>query len=240
MKSILKIKHIAMIITFVFLSVWNTNAQELSLGTDIVNRYIWRGLKAGGESPNIQPNAAFSTGGFTVGFWGAFPFEPAILEEIDFYGSYTFTMENAGGLSLGFTDYMFPNSGTPIYDFSNYDDTSGAGAHFVELNATYSGPESFPISLSFNIFVYNVEHNPIYFQLGYNTSINDFGLGLFLGATPGDDNGYYGVTEFDVINVGFTVSKTISITESFGLPIFGSVITNPASEDLFYVFGVKL
>lgn len=240
MKSICNKKIISVLSLFLLLVTVNINAQNLSLGTDIVNRYIWRGLRLGGESPSIQPNVAFTSGGFTVGFWGAYPFEPTVLEEIDFYSSYTFTLENAGALSLGFTDYINPNSGTPVFNFNNYDNADGPGAHYIELNAGYSGPENFPISLSINVFVYNLEHNPIYFQLGYNTAVNDVGLSLFVGGTTGEDNGYYGVTDFDIINAGFTVSKTIPITESFSLPVFGSLIANPAADNLFYVFGVRL
>ena len=39
---------------------------ELSLGADLVSRYIWRG-KDFGNSPAIQPNVAFSVAGFKIG-----------------------------------------------------------------------------------------------------------------------------------------------------------------------------
>lgn len=224
-------------IFFLFCSV--SFSQELSVGTDVVNRYIWRGLKLGGESPSIQPNVALSAGNFSVGFWGAYPFDPNILEEIDFYANYTIPIDEAGEFNLGFTDYINPNSGTPIFNFHNYNSDKGPGAHFLEVNANYAGPESFPIQLSFNIFVYNLEHNPIYFQLGYSTSVNDIGLDLFVGGSPGEANGYYGITDFDVINVGFKASKSIAISDKFSLPIFGSIIANPSIDAMYYVFGVQ-
>lgn len=240
MKSICSKKNISVLSLFLLLVTININSQSLSLGTDVVNRYIWRGLKLGGESPSIQPNIALISGGFTIGFWGAYPFESTVLEEIDFYSSYTFSLENAGALSVGFTDYINPNSGTPVFNFNNYDNVDGPGAHYIELNAGYSGPENFPLSLSVNVFVYNLKNNPIYFQVGYNTAIDDVGLSLFLGGTPGEDTKYYGVDKFSVINTGFTVSKSIKITESFSLPVFGSLIANPALDNLFYVFGIRL
>jgi hypothetical protein len=225
---------------FFGLSTINSFTQSISLGTDLVNRYIWRGLNAGGGSPSVQPNASLMAGGFTIGFWGAYPLEPNLLEEIDLYASYAFVLEESGSLSLGFTDYIFPNSGTRIFNFHNYNDPNGPGAHFLEINAGYSGPENLPVYLSFNVFVYNLKNNPIYFQVGYNTNIEDVDLNLFVGGTPGEDTGYYGVTKFNIINTGFTVSKSIKITESFSLPIFGSLIANPASGNLYYVFGIKL
>ena len=35
-------------------------------------------------------------------------------------------------------------------------------------------------------------------------------------------------------------SKEIKVTDSFSLPVFGSVILNPNSQDLFFVFGFSL
>ena len=216
-------------------------AQELSVGTDIVSRYIWRGTDLGGNTPSLQPTISYSISGFTAGFWGAYSLsDPAGLNEVDIYANYSFELAESGSLSLGFTDYTNPNSGTKYGNFNNYDDPAGPGAHFVELNVGYSGPESFPISLSFNYFLYNVANNPIYFEVGYSTSLNDVDLSLFLGGTPGETGGYYGVTDFSMINTGLKVSKSIKITDSFSLPIFGSVILNPASENLFYVLGVSL
>ena len=135
---------------------------------------------------------------------------------------------------------MNPNSGTKIGNFNNYDDPNGPGAHFLEGNFIYSAPESFPIYLSFNVFFYNVENNPIYIEAGYSTSLKDVGVSLFLGATPGEKAGYYGVDNFSVINTGIKLSKEIKVTDSFTLPVFGSVILNPASEDLFFVLGFSL
>ena len=229
------------LLLLILISFNRINAQDISVGADIVSRYIWRGLDLGVNTPSIQPTVKLTTGGLTAGFWGAYAFSnPEALEEIDIYASYTFNIAESGALSLGVTDYTNPNNGTKIGNINNYDDENGPGAHFVELNAGYTGPESFPISLSFNMFLYNVENNPVYFQVGYATSVNDIGLSAFIGGTPGEDVGYYGVTDFSLINVGFTASKSIKISDSFSIPLFGSVILNPAAEDLFYVVGFSL
>lgn len=227
---------------FLIVLISNTYfAQTISVNVDFVNRYIWRGFDLGANTPSVQPNVKFSTGGFSTGFWGAYALaNENALEEIDFYASYSFAIAQSGSLSLGLTDYMNPNSGTKIGNIHNHNDAEGPGAHFVELNIGYTGPESFPISLSFNSFIYNLANNPIYFQVGYATSIEDVGLSLFVGGTPGEDTGYYGVTDFSIINVGFTAIRSINVTESFSVPIFGSIILNPAAEDLFYVLGFSL
>ncbi len=229
-------------ILYLIIFIPNLNiAQSLSVNVDFVNRYIWRGFDLGANTPSLQPNVKFSAGDFSAGFWGAYALaNEKALEEIDFYAGYSFSLSESGSIYIGFTDYMNPNSGIKIGSFSNYDDSDGPGAHYLELNAGYSGPESFPFTFSFNSFVYNIENNPIYFQIAYNTSIDDVGFSIFTGATTGDENGYYGVTEFSVINLGFTASKSIKVTESFSVPLFGSIILNPAAEDLFYVLGFSL
>lgn len=238
MKTIYKLLPILL---FVFINSANIKAQEISLNTDFVNRYIWRGIDLGGNTPSIQPTLSLAAGNFNVGFWGAYSLsDPAGLNEIDFYASYSFELSSSGSLNIGFTDYTNPNSGTKIGNFNNYDNPNGPGAHFIELNANYNGPESFPLSLSLNYFLHNVANNPFYFQVGFTTSINDVGLNLFVGGTPGESGGYYGVTDFSLINVGFKASKEIKITDSFSIPLSGSVILNPASEDLFYVVGITL
>ena len=65
-------KLFAILFALLLLSVTTAKAQELSVGTDIVSRYIWRGIDLGGNTPSIQPTLEFSTGGFAVGFWGAY------------------------------------------------------------------------------------------------------------------------------------------------------------------------
>jgi hypothetical protein len=242
MKSLLrKFAALICLLTAFFALSNKVTAQDISVGTDIVNRYIWRGFDLGKNSPSIQPTVKLTTGGLTAGFWGAYSFANSeALNEIDIYASYSLNIAESGALSLGFTDYTNPNSGTKMGNFNNYDNENGPGAHFVELNAGYSGPASFPISVSFNMFLYNLKNNPVYVQVGYATSVKDVGLSAFVGGTPGEDTGYYGVTDFSIINVGFTASKSIKITDSFSVPLFGSVILNPASEDLFYVVGISL
>lgn len=236
----IKILGFICLISILFISS-KTYAQDISVGTDIVSRYIWRGIDLGKGSPSIQPTVKLSTAGFTGGFWGAYAFaNPDALDEIDIYASYSLNIAESGAISLGVTDYTNPNSGTKIGNIHNHNDEEGPGAHFIELNAGYTGPESFPLSISFNAFLYNVKNNPIYFQLGYSTTIKEVGFSAFVGGTPGEDGLYYGVENFSIINVGFTATKAIKITDSFSVPLFGSVMLNPAAENLFYVVGISL
>lgn len=247
MKTFLRIK-LLLLLTVIF--TVGTYAQELSVGTDVVNRYLWRGTDFG-DSPSIQPTVELDAGGFAVGFWGAYPTNnDTHAEEVDFYAGYNIDINSSGSIYLGFTDYMFPTTGFQLTNFNNWDDTTsadGPGSHSLELNLGYSGPESFPISIGVNVFIHNVMDNPIYFELGYSCAVQDVGLDFFVGGAVGDGAAYYGAVKddgtpktFDIVNTGITASKEIKFSDDFSLPIFGSIIVNPATESLFYVFGFSL
>lgn len=228
------LKHFftALIITAVsVLSYNNIKAQEVSLGADIVSKYMWRGLEIN-KSPNIQPSLSYSSGGFEGGFWGSYALTKDAGDvasyEIDAYLSYSF-----GDFGLLLTDYYFPESGIKIGKF----DGDGVGAHTLEIGASYSGP----ISISAYYNIHNDVGNNIYFEVGYSTSVGDVGLDLFVGGTPGseDNPGYYGSDNLAIINIGVTASKSIKVTDDFELPVFTSFILNPKAEIGYMVFGLS-
>ena len=122
----------------------------------------------------------------------------------------------------------------------------------------YSGTEKFPISLLASVMVYGADKKitstdaagnvilstdnnySLYFEVGYShTMSNDVSLDLFAGVVPVESY-YYGVTDFSLINLGLKASKSIKITDDFSLPINLSIITNPDSENVFFVFGISL
>ena len=223
----------------ILISLLSTNllAQSsfsLSAGGDLVSRYIWRGLEING-APNLQPAVEGSFGGFAVGFWGSYAFsERTSTDELDFYAGYTFSTESAGDFGLLFTDYYFP-TGSRISDFS---DTSSA--HYLEAAVTYSGPSSLPLSLFLGYTFKPAGVEALYWEVSYSASVDAFGFDIFVAGTNGGEGGYYGATDFAVINTGFKVSQDINIGESLQMPLFVSFIANPNEETVYLVFGVGL
>ena len=211
---------------------------EISLGADLVSRYIWRGADFG-NSPSIQPTLAISNSGFEIGVWGAYQLgrdtnsNPA--DEIDFSIGYSFGIGETT-FNLLATDYYYPNSGKKFGNFKN----DGLGAHIIETSASFSGPESLPLYFSASVNVYNEVDNSAYFEIGYSTSVQNTSLSFFAGATTGGDNLYYGTRNFNFINLGVTAVKDIKITDDFSFPIFGSFILNPNIEIAYFVFGISL
>ena len=85
------------------------DAPELSMGTDIVNQYIWRGQKLGEVS--LQPTLGVSYKGLSLTAWGSVGLSrPKDTKEFDLTLAYT-----VGGFNIGITDYWFDTAGDKYF-----------------------------------------------------------------------------------------------------------------------------
>ncbi|MDR0799524.1 MAG: hypothetical protein LBN18_07190 [Dysgonamonadaceae bacterium] len=231
-------KVIFTVIVFVC-SLAGVKAQEFSVGADLVSSYVWRGSLGAGTS--IQPAASLEYNGLTVGAWGSVDIASAGTKEVDFFAGYS-----ACGASFTITDYWWNGEG--VQKYFNYDSHNELG-HRFEASVGYTLPvEKFPLSLKWNTFFtgydnYTVKEGELkrsystYIEATYPFSVKEIGLEAALGLTPWE--GLY-ASEFSVINLSLKAKKDIKITDSFSLPVFGQIITNPRSEDIFFVFGITL
>lgn len=225
LKKLLKSVLLTAIITVIIgttVNLKNAQAQELSPGVDLYSTYVWRGVAYSG--PSIQPYVDFTAGNFTLGAWGSQGIDGIVsgsdystgFQEMDLYASYSFDF----GLSLGVTDYYYPGS---LY----FDGES----HAFELNGGYSSGD---FSIAANYIVNEAAGagsagGDMYFELGYGP--------VFIG---GGDGWHTSDGDFDIVNIGVNASKEIKITDSFSLPISGSVILNPHTEQLYILAGISL
>lgn len=246
-----EIKYLSRIIfvLFAFLFTSQIKAQDLSLdvNADLVSRYLWRGINVN-DQPNIQPAITLGYSGFNLGFWGSYglthqnPSDQyySTSQEIDTWLSYSVPLNNGMNIGAVVTDYYFPNGGIRIGNFNNYDNVNGPGAHTIEAGINFTGPETFPLSLSGYVNVYNDKGNNVYLQADYGVDFNEFALSFFIGASTGskDNPAYYGTENFNVINIGINASREIKITEDFSLPVFCSYILNPRAEISYLIFGI--
>lgn len=214
-------KNVNALLVLVLIIVGSVRANaQWSTGADLYSSYVWRGVQYGG--PSVQPYVDYTKGGFSIGAWGSAGFDGTM--EMDLYASYGFDF----GLSIGATDYYYP--GTEYFEFSD-----SIGAHGFELNLAY---EVKGLSLSANYMLNEAggagtAGGDMYFELGYSFK----SLDLFVGA---GDGWHTPDGEFGVVNVGIGTSKEIPITEKFSLPVSGSVILNPTTEQFFIVVGISL
>jgi hypothetical protein len=193
---------------------------------DIYSSYIWRGLKFG-TGAAFQPSVDFTAGGFTIGAWGSYSTGSDEAPETDLYATYAFGLGENGALSFTVTDYYFPGS-----EYFNGD------SHFIEplVNLGLGN-----LSLTAAYMIYNAAPNgsgDIYLQAGYTAGP--------VTLTLGGGNGQYSFEDededdkFAISNIAIGTSKEIKITDSFSLPISGSIILNPSTEQLFVVVGISL
>ena len=228
MKKILMITaSVLLLMTFIpSVNAQEEEASKWNAGLDIYSSYIWRGLKFG-TGAAFQPSVDFTAGGFTIGAWGSYSTGNENFEETDLYATYAFNLGEKAALSFTVTDYFFPGT-----EYFNGD------SHFIEplVNLGLGN-----LSLTAAYMFYNAAPNgsgDIYLQAGYTAGP--------VSLTLGGGNGQYSIEDededdkFAISNIGIGTSREIKITDSFSLPISGSVILNPSTEQLFVVVGISL
>ena len=188
-------------------------------GADLVSSYVWRGAQFG-SGAHIQPYMDLGSGNLTGGVWGSFPTSAkGGGNELDLWVSYDF-----GLLALTVTNYTFPNEG------GVYADGEGLfNGDYTELAASTS---IMGVDLSAGYFT---EVEALYVELGFSTGAVDIALGY------GDDqaDGFYAGGGSGLVNMSFSGSKDIQISDNYALPVFGSFILNPEAETAFLVFGIS-
>lgn len=234
-----------------------TKESPFSFGAELVNRYIWRGVNLGDNTPSIQPTASLAFGSekhaFSIGTFGAYSIGGQQLQEADLFVSYTF--KEMFGVTI--TDYFFPFDNGMSPSYFNYKDLQTS--HVFEGMISFLGTKKIPLSLMFAMNFYGADARRInsngsdggimmskYLEIGYTKKYSNMDMKLFVGGTldnPNRDNGeigFYGNKSYGIINIGCKLSKEIKITNDFSLPIQTQLIVNPESERIFIVFGFTL
>jgi len=194
-------------------------AEGFDIGADVVSRYVWRGTQFG-DGIAAQPWLSYSFPGIgvEVGAWGSYDLSDDDASEADLY----VTVPLGDNFSFTVTDYFFPSGG--FDDYFNWDED---GSHTIELSAGFEAA-NFSLLAAINVLGNDTE-NSKYFEAGYNFyDKDDYSASLFVG---GGDEVYTTDGEFDIVNVGLTVSKDI---------FSASYIINPDLETSFLVVGVTL
>lgn len=224
------------------LAVSIANSQEdqgglsIDFGTDIVSRYIWRGINLS-ESPAIQPTLALSYKGFSLGTWGSFTVSREMLQEVDLFMTY-----ESDFFSVTINDYYNPLD-TLGYEGNYFDFSGSTTPHLLEGMITVNGPEIFPLSLTAATMFWGNDKDDngkslysTYFELSYPFTVNDTETSFYLGLTPA--NGYY-AEKFGLVNVGVSASREMKVNENFSIPLSASFMINPSSEKVYLVFGIS-
>jgi hypothetical protein len=247
----------------VILAAFTINAQEsksfeLSAGSDIVSKYVWRGVNQG-QGAAFQPTLGLSWKGLSLSAWGSTGFANPEAYEFDISLGYSIA-----GLSVALTDYYWDghSSETPftpdvdatgnLIEVRNPNYTSYGfydKSHHLELSAAWSFGESLPLTLSVATMIgFNdpsltepdKNNYSTYINAGYDFTAGDVALTASVGVTPwGSALWGSGKDEFEFADISLKGSKELKITETFSLPVFAQGIISPATQSAHLVFGLS-
>ncbi len=209
-----------------------TSKLTLDVNADLVSRYIWRGLPSS-LTPNIQPSVTLGYKNFSAQVWGSYGISQPYAE-FDINLSY-----NIGAFTLSLWDYYVNADEATTTHYFNFSDTT---LHSMEGSLTFNGTEGFPISITLATYLWGDDKDDVgdnyystYLELGYETNIGETNLQLFAGGTFGE--GYY-ASKAAMVNLGLSATRNLQLTEKTALPLTGSLIVNPDSKNVYFVFGI--
>ena len=157
---------------------------EVTIGADVVSRYVWRGTDYGNAAA-VQPGIETAVGPVALGAWGSWSISPGPADasgnECDLYASTT-----VGPVGLTLTDYFFPA-------YAGTDSLLNLDIHVFELSA---GADVGPVSILAAANVSGDDDNSTYLELTYGA----FSLGLGNGAYSTDG-------EFAPVSLGISASR---------------------------------
>lgn len=159
-------------------------ASSYSITTDFtfVSEYVFRGVKQ--QNNSFQPSVAISAGSFSGGLWTAQAIDQkssswAQGNEIDLYGSYSFSLSENYSLAVGGTAYLYPSARPSLGEL---DET-------IEGSIGVSGPVG-PLSGYATYFHdFDLDSDTFEVGLGYSFTLSETASGE-IGAT-------YGMANFD-------------------------------------------
>lgn len=230
---VLAVAFIAALGTSTMRAQENNNQVEVSIGADLVSKYIWRGQDCGGAS--VQPSISIAKSGFSLTAWGSVGFDSDDTEEIDL----TFAYET-GGFSIAITDYWFNYQGeNDKKGYFKY--AAHKTPHVFEATIGYDfGPVVLSWNTNFAGDDYAKENGKRAYS-SYAEAIVPFKLGGFdfaaeVGLTPWE--GAYS-SGFNVVNISLGASKEIKVTDSFSMPAFAKLTFNPNEDRAYFAFGLS-
>jgi len=248
-----KLFPIYLIIILLLLGSNTMNAQKFkskkknpfNISLDLMSRYVWRGTDYGG-SPSIQPGIEFNKAGFTIGAWGAYATNYTGAQEVDLYISYNFL----DMFSVSLTDYFFPDE---LFDYKYFDFNKSTTGHILEATVLFKGTKKIPVSALMATNFWGADARRIdlegntgdiqyssYAEITYSHKFFDIFIGANLTSVDLDigESGFYG-DKAGLVNIGFTTSKEIKISNKITIPLTVSLITNPQAEKIYFVAGLS-
>ncbi len=210
---------LVLVVAISSLFAYNVQAQSWDTGLDIYSSYIWRGAKFG-DGAAFQPYVEFAAGDFAVGAWGSVNSGSEEALEMDLYAGYDF-----GPVSITVTDYYFGGDWTDG-DMHAFEPSLGLSLGDFGLTAAYMTGDGI---------------DDTYLEAAYSFGSVDLAIGAGDGQYTYVENEDGTVDDdFGICNITVGTSKDIEITDTFVLPVSGSVTLNPTTGGFFITAGLSL
>ncbi len=214
-----------------------TDSLSIELSANFQSRHIWRGSLTC-DSWNLQPTFNVSKDNFLLGAWAVYTVNNSYAE-VNLYASYSL-----GSFTFSLLDYYCPTETVRFNRF--FDLKQSTTQHTIDATLSFDGTDKLPFTLMVSTMLWGEDLDPVtadnyystYLEAGYSwrrTANQHFDFSA--GITP--FNGYY-ADGFNVVSLSASMHQTLKINDSFNLPIFGKLILNPYTENLFFVFGLTL
>jgi hypothetical protein len=207
---------------------------EGTIAADVVNQYIWRGQDLGDVS--LQPTLGIAYKGLSLTAWGSVGLsDPNDTKEFDLTAAW-----QVGGFHIGVTDYWFNTPNERYFDYAAH-----STSHVFEANVGYDfGPLALNWYTNFagNDGVNNSGDRAYssYLEAAVPFSLAGCQWTATVGAVPYATSFYAEANGFAVTNVSVKATKDIRVTDSFSVPVFAGIATNPSSEKAWLLFGFTL
>ncbi len=242
MKAIKRLGMMAMLVLAATPATFAQDNVEGTISADVVNQYIWRGQNLGNAA--VQPTLSLGYQGLSLTAWGNVGItNSADTKEFDFTLAYT-----KSGFNIGITDYWFSTMGNANEDpdgrYFMY--KAHNTNHVFEGNIGYNfGPAYIQWYTDFAGNDYKLKDGKdkhaysSYVELGAPFTLGGLAWNAAVGMSPFESI-EYGNKNFAVVNASLKATKDIKISDTFSVPVFAQIATNPCSQKAYFVVGFTL
>lgn len=230
-KTLGEVALVALLGTFVSTTTMAQDKLEVSLGADVVSKYVWRGFDQG-SGASIQPSLGLAYKGVSLSAWGSTSITSLEPKEFDITLEY-----NIGGFGISVTDYWWAGENGK---YGHYKDS-----HYFEGALSYHFGEKVPLTVSAAMMFAGADKNPegdqnfsTYFNASYDIACpGDITLTPSIGVST-KSYLYTGEKISGITDISLKAARDIKVTDSFSIPIFVQATVAPAMDKTYLVFGM--
>lgn len=201
----MKVKQITGLVLLAAAGLSQSTFAEVSTNIGVVSQYHFRGIQQT-QGASTSAGVDYENAGFSVGSWTA-DVDDGL--EVDYYGAYSFAMDNGLSIDIGGTSYQYTGTFDSAYNEINLSAAFG-GFKIAYSDGKWDGElgNEAATAANYTITIISYEKNGFtgtygkygdqtvgdYFDISYATTIGEFDVGVGLlvsGKDLNDDESLY-------------------------------------------------